>query len=78
MKTYILYIENCNGITVKTEVEAESSQEAVNSFLDGKWRKMTNNEIPTGVRKIGTYSFKKGYVTVKKPNRIFDWFKKVN
>ena len=78
MDKYILNIQNNKGERIAREVEAKSSHEAVNNNLEGKWVQMSNNELPRGMYETGTYSFEKGYVTVKKPNRVYDWFKKSN
>lgn len=43
MAIYILYLQNNNGDTTQKEVEAESSLEAVNNTLDGKWVLMSKN-----------------------------------
>ena len=80
METYILNLQASNGKTTYQAVEANTSSEAVNSFFGshGKWVKMSNSEIPSGTYRSGTYSVEAGYVTVKKPNRVHDWFKLVN
>jgi hypothetical protein len=77
MAIYVLYLQNNNGDTTKKEVKADSSLEAVNSALDGKWVVMSNKEIPRGMYASGTYSVERGYITVKKPNKVHDWFKRV-
>jgi hypothetical protein len=77
MKEFILHIQKNNGFTDEKSVLAESSVQAVNNNLDGEWVKMSNNELPRGTYPSGTYSYERGYVTVKKPNRVFDWFKRV-
>lgn len=77
MAIYILYLQNNNGDTTQKEVEAESSLEAVNNTLDGKWVLMSKNEIPRGVYESGTYSVENGYITVKKPNKVHDWLKRI-
>lgn len=77
MAIFILNLQNNNGDTTQKEVEADSSLEAVNNTLDGKWVLMTNREIPSGMYASGTYSVENGYVTVKKPNKIHDWLKRV-
>ncbi len=78
MSIFTLYLQNNQGHTTQREVEAESSLEAVSANLDGKWVKMFDREIPSGIYESGTYSVERGYVTVKKPNRIHDWFKRVD
>jgi hypothetical protein len=77
MAIYVLYLQNNNGDTTQKEVEADSSLEAVNNTLDGRWVVMSKNEIPRGMYASGTYSVERGYITVKKPNKVYDWFKRV-
>lgn len=78
MSLYILHLQDNSGSTNIKEVEAESSQEAVDSNMKGQWVKMSNNEIPRGMYRSGTYSVENGYLTVKKPNGVHDWFKKID
>ena len=68
MNNFTIYIQDNNGDYTYKEVEADSSENAIfKTFGDG-WRKLSNNEIPKGVYKTGTYSFEKGYLTVKTPS----------
>ncbi|MDX9744311.1 MAG: hypothetical protein RBT59_10865 [Arcobacteraceae bacterium] len=77
MAIYVLYLEDSNGNTTQKEVDAENSIDAVNDNLDGSWVMMSKNEMPRGVYESGTYSVERGYVTVKKPNKIHDWLKRI-
>lgn len=71
---FILYIQDSNGHTTEKSVEANSSHRAVHDHLDGKWIKVS---APRGMYESGAYSFDKGFITVKKPNGVHDWFKRI-
>ena len=62
---FILLLENDKGLTTKQNVIASDSMAAV------------NDNIP-GIYGVGTYSYKNGYVLVKKPNGVCDWFRRIH
>ena len=75
---FTLLLEDDKGLTTKQNVIASDSIAAVNDNVPGTWCKMDKNDIPRGIYGVGTYSYKNGYVLVKKPNGFCDWFRRIH